>query len=139
MNEKLTVGNRLRLSGYDWNPSWLQEQKYRTATIIRFIPGQNDSPAVVAHLDAPISVDGVTGEIVVLELRYQGASWDSTNPVHIELCDFEPEAKTWKDRRQGKWISRTRRTRSYKPLNWWSDRRLGSKEILGTGEVAPGG
>lgn len=105
MSEKLTVGDRLRLSGgYDWNPSWLQEQKHRTATITGFIPGQKDAPAVVAHLDTPISVDEVTGQVVVLELRNQGSSWDRTNTVHIELCNFEPEAKAWKDRRQGKWI-----------------------------------
>jgi hypothetical protein len=90
--------------GYDWNPSWLQGQKYHTATITRFIPGQNDAPAVVAHLDTPISVNDVTSQVVVLDLRYQEASWDRANTVHIELCDFEPEAKTWKDRRQGKWI-----------------------------------
>ncbi|HXU17785.1 MAG TPA: hypothetical protein VN708_21815 [Terriglobales bacterium] len=76
----------------------------RKATITRFIPGQNDAPAVVAHLDAPISVGEVTGQVVVLELRYQGASWDSANTVHIELCDFEPEGKTWKNRPQGEWI-----------------------------------
>lgn len=73
------------------------------ATITRLIPGQNNAPAVVAHLDAPISFDQVTGRVVVLELRYKG-DWGRANTVHIELCDFEPEAKTWKERRQGKWI-----------------------------------
>ena len=74
------------------------------ATITRFIHGQNESPAVVARLDAPISMDQITGQIVVLELRYKGAGWDHANTVHIELCDFEPESKAWKDRKQGKWI-----------------------------------
>src|SRR5579872_2266387 len=98
MSEELAVGDRLRLSGgYDWDPQWLREQQYRMATITRFIPGQNDAPAVVAHLDAPISIDQITGQVVVLELRSKGASWDGANTVHIELCDFEPEAKTWKD------------------------------------------
>lgn len=105
MSQKLTVGDRLRLGGgYDWNPPWLQGQQHCMATITRFIPGQNDAPAVVAHLDAPISIDEVTGRVVVLELRYKGAMWESANTVQIELCDFEPEAKTWKERRQGKWI-----------------------------------
>lgn len=105
MSEELTVGDRLRLSGgYDWEPQWLQGQQHRMAAITRFIPGQNDAPAVVAHLDAPISIDQITGQVVVLELRYKGVRWDHANTVHIELCDFEPEAKTWKDRRQGKWI-----------------------------------
>jgi hypothetical protein len=105
MNEDLTVGDRLRLSGgYDRDPQWLQGQQHRMATITRFIPGQNDAPAMVAHLDAPIAIDQITGQVVVLELRYKGASWDRTNTVHIELCDFEPEENTWKDRRRGKWI-----------------------------------
>jgi hypothetical protein len=105
MSEKLTVGDRLRLSGgYDWAPQWLRGQQHRIAAVTRFIPGQNDNPAIVAHLDAPVSIDEITGRVVVLELRHQGASWDRTNTVHIELCDFEPEEKTWKDRRQGKWI-----------------------------------
>lgn len=103
MSEELTVGDRLRLSGgYDWGPQWLQGQQHRMVTITRFIPGQNDAPAVVAHLDAPISIDQITGQVVVLELRYKGARWDRANTVHIELCDFEPEAKPWKDRQQGK-------------------------------------
>lgn len=105
MSEKLIVGDRLRLSGgYDWDPQWLQGHQHRVATITRFIPGQNDTPALVARLDDPISIDEITGQVVVLELRYRGANWDHTNTVHVELCDFEPEEKTWKDRRQGKWI-----------------------------------
>ena len=66
--------------------------------------GQHDAPAAVAHLDAPISIDQMTSQVVVLELRYKGASCVCSNTVHIGLCDFEPEAKTWKDRRQRKWI-----------------------------------
>jgi hypothetical protein len=105
MSDRLFVGDRLRLrGGYDVEPAWLQGQHHHTATITRFIPGQNETPAIVAHLDAPISLDQVTGQVVVLELRYKGASWDEANTVHIELCDFEPEPKTWKARRQGKWI-----------------------------------
>lgn len=105
MIQNLSVGDRLRLSGgYEIDPPWLHGQQHRTATVTRFIPGQNDAPAVVAHLDSPITSDQLTAHIVVLELRYEGASWGEENTVHIELCDFEPEPKTWKDRRQGKWI-----------------------------------
>ena len=85
-------------------PAWLQGRQHYMATITRFIPGQNDALAVVAHLEAPVSIDQATGQVVVLELRYKGATWGEANTVHVELCDFEPESKTWKDRRQGKWI-----------------------------------
>ena len=105
MSEELSVGDRIRLSGgYEIEPAWLQGRQHHTATITGFIPGQNHTPAVVAHLDALISVDQIVGEVVVLELRYKGARWDKGNTVHIELCDFEPESKPWKDRRQGMWI-----------------------------------
>jgi hypothetical protein len=57
MSENLSVGDRLRLSsGYDMDPPWLQGQQHRTATITRFISGQNDAPAIVARLDALIFI-----------------------------------------------------------------------------------
>jgi hypothetical protein len=105
MNGKLAVGDRIRLSGgYDMEPAWLQSRQQYMATVTRFIPEQNDAPALVAHLDTPVSIGEVAGQVVVLELRYKGATWGDASTVHVELCDFEPEPKTWKDRRQGKWI-----------------------------------
>jgi hypothetical protein len=41
---------------------------------------------------------------LVPELRYAGAKWEETGTVHVELCDFEPQAKSWQDRKQGKWV-----------------------------------
>ena len=87
-----------------WNRHGYKAKQHYTATITRLIPGQNDTPAAVAHLDASISIDQITDQVLVLELRYKGASWGETNTVHIELCDFEPESKPWNDRRRGKWI-----------------------------------
>ena len=70
-----------------------------------FIPGQNKKPAVVAKLDHPITVENITGDIVVLELRYEGANWGKKHEtVHVELCNFDPEPKEWKDRKQGLWV-----------------------------------
>jgi hypothetical protein len=40
----------------------------------------------------------------VPELRYAGAKWEETGTVHVELCDFEPQAKSWQDRKKGKWV-----------------------------------
>jgi len=71
----------------------------------RFIPGQNETPAMVVRLDQPTKMDGVTADLAVLELRYLGASWRSGETVHVELCDFEPESKPWKDRRRGIWVA----------------------------------
>jgi hypothetical protein len=103
---QLSVGDRVVLSdGYDFEPPWLQGNPPSSAgSIISFISGQNDTPAAVVRLDQPITVNNVTGDILVLELRFAGATWSSHNIVHIELCDFTPEPKAWKDRRQGLWV-----------------------------------
>ena len=103
--DALRVGDRVQLSGgYDMEPKWLNGETSRLATLLKFIPGQNETSAAVVELDTPISVDGLTGRVLVLELRYKGASWGPSNTVHIELCDFDPESKTWQQRKQGKWV-----------------------------------
>jgi hypothetical protein len=105
VEEALSEGDRVRLSGgYDMEPQWLQGQTHYIGRVSRFIPGQNDTPALIVELDSPISIKGTTGLILVLELRYVGAKWGATNIVHVELCDFQPEAKSWQHRKQGKWV-----------------------------------
>lgn len=86
------------------DPTWLCGRDAYTGTCISFIKGQNERPAAVIELDEPITVDGTTGKIVVLELRYVGARWVKRETVHVELCDFMPEDKSWKDRKRGKWV-----------------------------------
>jgi hypothetical protein len=102
------IGNTIKLSGgYDYKIRYLEKSKasFRLGTVIGFIEGQNDKPALVARLNEIISGEKITGDIVVLELRHTGVSWTESNlSVHIELCDFIPENKPWKDRRQGEWI-----------------------------------
>ncbi len=101
----LQIGDRVRLSGgYDMEPAWLSGMPFIQGTVMGFIPGQNDRPAAVITLDAPITAEGKSGDTLVLKLRYAGAEWASTETVHVELCDFPPEPKRWQDRRQGKWV-----------------------------------
>lgn len=105
MSEALVVGDRVRLSGgYDYEPRWLPYGQSYMGTLVAFMPGQNSEPAAVVKLDAPITVDAVTGEMLVLELRYKGASWRETETVHVELCSFIPEARPWQERERGKWV-----------------------------------
>jgi hypothetical protein len=102
---ELELGSRVELSGgYDFVPSWLSGKASITGEVAAFIPGQNDTPAAVIRLDTPITADGVTVEVLVLELRYVGATWNTSGVVHVELCDFSPEPKRWQDRRRGKWV-----------------------------------
>ena len=101
----LKVGDKVRLSGgYDMEPKWLEGKNYYAGTVMEFIPGQNQTPAAVVKLDHSFTADDTTGDIVVLELRYEGATWNEKGTVHVELCNFEPEAVSWKSRKQGKWV-----------------------------------
>jgi len=105
MPQALSVGDRLRLSGgYDYEPRWLPNGQSYFGTLVAFIPGQNAIPAAVVQLDRPINVDEVIGEVLVLELRYKGAMWKETETVHVELCPFFPESRSWQHREKGKWV-----------------------------------
>jgi len=105
MTGKLDIGDRLQIGGgYDMEPQWLDGRRYYSGTVKALIPGQNDMPAVVVALDKDALFENYSGKYLVLELRYAGAAWVETGTVHVELCDFEPEAKPWQDRKQGKWV-----------------------------------
>ena len=101
----LEQGDRVFVSGgYDPDPQWLGGRDGFAGTIERFIPGQNQEPAAVIRTDSPVSASGVTGNVLVMELRWVGATWRSGAVAHVELCDFEPDAKPWQNRRQGEWV-----------------------------------
>lgn len=85
-------------------PSWLSGGPGYAGTIEHFIPGQNEKPAAVIRTDDRIEANGVTSDLIVMELRIVGSTWQSGAVGHIELCDFEPEPVRWQDRRQGEWI-----------------------------------
>lgn len=101
----LEVGDRVLVSGgYEANPGWLGGRDGLPGTIERFIPGQGRVPAAVVRTDDPVAAGGVTGSILVMELRWVDATWHSGAVAHIELCDFQPEARPWQERRQGAWV-----------------------------------
>lgn len=101
----LGEGDRVFVTGgYDPEPAWLAGGEGYAGTLERFIPGQNDEPAAVVRTDTPVTAEGTTGELLVMQLRWVGATWHSGAVAHVELCDFEPEAKPWGERRQGAWV-----------------------------------
>jgi hypothetical protein len=105
MAGKLNVGDRVQVGGgYNMEPPWLDGRQYYSGTVKAFIPGQNDMPAVVVVLAEDAVFEDYAGKCLVLELRYAGATWEETGTVHVEMCDFEPEARPWQERRQGKWV-----------------------------------
>jgi hypothetical protein len=102
----LTVGDRVRVSGgYDYQPDWLAGGTGYTGTVVAFIPGQNEREAAVVRFDEKLVLADAEGQYAVLELGHVGSSWATAQPrIHIELCDFEPAARRWQDRRQGAWV-----------------------------------
>ncbi len=101
----LRPGDRVFVSGgYDPEPAWLAGGRGYAGTLERFIPGRSEQPAAVVRTDVPVTVGGVTGEVLVMELRWVGASWHSGAVSHVELCDFEPEPKSREERRHGAWV-----------------------------------
>lgn len=102
---KLEVNDRIWLSGgYDPELKWLGQSQGYYGTVESFMPGQDREPAVIIKLDNKITVENTIGDILIMDLRWEGAKWGEQGVVHLELCDFVPEHKSWKDRRQGKWI-----------------------------------
>lgn len=79
-----------------------------------FIPGQSELRAVVIKLDEELVLPAgagasrgseVRGRFLVLELGHVGTDWTTPHPrIHVELCDFEPEARRWQERRHGAWV-----------------------------------
>jgi hypothetical protein len=107
LTKPLQVGDKVELSGgYDYNPIYLKSPpaSKRSGTVIQFIKGQNEAPAAIVKLDQKISGENIAADIVVLELRHTGQTWQEPTPVHIELCDFMPEDKAWEDRKKGEWV-----------------------------------
>lgn len=118
LSRPLQVGDIIELSGgYDYDPIYLKNPPAtkRNGTVIQFIKGQDEEPAAVVRLDQLISGEKITGDIVVLELRHVGQTWQEPTPVHIELCDFIPEDKTWKARKQGEWVEAAASIKLIKP------------------------
>lgn len=102
---RLREGDRIRLyGGYNVEPKWLGGKKACFGRCLGFIAGQGKQPAALVELDEALTFDSTSGKYVVLELRYTGSRWGKRENVHIELCNFVPEDRAWKDRKRGEWI-----------------------------------
>ena len=79
--------------------------------VISFIPGyEPETLAAVVKLDSPLSHDGITGDIVVMELRYEGATWESGAPpgaqtVGLDLYTEIPERSMAGEHPSNGWTS----------------------------------
>ena len=106
LGEAPNPGEKIHLAGgYFHEPDYLRESpEGYTATVVKYIPGQNNTDALVAKLDQPLSGNGSIGSYVTLKNRYTNAKWCGEGIVQVELCNFEPEDTAWEQRRKGVWI-----------------------------------
>lgn len=101
----LKEGDRVFVhGGYSMRPEWLNGRIGYEGTLERFIPGQNNTLSAVIRTDEQVITKEGAGHILIMSLRYEGASWQSGAVAHIELCDFEPDSTHWQDRRKGAWV-----------------------------------
>ena len=91
-------GDRIRITGgYDDDSPLRRGSGELRGTVITFVSGyEAASPAAVVRLDTPLTIDGLTSEILVMELRYESASWargePGTQTVGLALCSEMPSA-----------------------------------------------
>jgi hypothetical protein len=107
------VGTRISIGGgYDFEPAWLGGRDEIVGSVLKWIPGQNETPACVVELEEPITATGDvrgrreerTGRYLVLQLRYTGQVWQDEGKVHVELCESEPADAVWPNRAIGAWV-----------------------------------
>jgi hypothetical protein len=109
----LKVGDKIQLfGGYDFDPIFLKNPpaEYRYGTVISFIKNDNRTNAVV-RLDQAITGEEITGDILVLSLRYVDQTWQEPSPVHIYLCNYLPRDN---EQVNGEWVEAAATLRLYK-------------------------
>jgi len=90
-------GDRIRITGGYEVDSLLRRIGEVRGTVVSFVPGCEPAiPAAVVRLDSAIAAEGITGDILLMELRYAGASWDigvfRFQTVGLDLCSEMPSA-----------------------------------------------
>ena len=104
MTQELKIGDRVRLSGgYDQGSDWLGGLASISGVVTAFVPA-GEAPAAVVNLDEPFVSESVTGDWVVMQLRWVGSRWVDEGVVHVQLCDVEPERKAWAEGQHGRWV-----------------------------------
>ena len=88
MDSELRAGRRMCVwGGYEPAPEWLAGGVGYFGAFVEFVPGGRGGRAAVVRLDRSISVGGVTGQLIVIELRDPETGWRSGETVAVDLCD----------------------------------------------------
>ena len=106
--KELNVGDQVEISGgYDYEIRWFKNiEAGKVQGIVRAIFGKEESKTnVIVELPEKIKVDDFNGKYLVLSARYEKQeNTETSGTVHLELCDFYPESKSWEERKHGEWI-----------------------------------
>lgn len=87
------------------DPKWLCGKSHYLGTVIGFLARNGvDSHDAIVRLDETITIDGFTGDILVISLRYVGAKWTDTETVHVTLWENIPDADAWDKDSRSHWI-----------------------------------
>jgi hypothetical protein len=100
-------GDRLWLfGGWDRNPAWRGVNDSVVATVEDvLLAGDGGQARLLARLAQPLTLNGVTGELLLLSLRYRGAEWSDAGICHIVLCAEPPgPGKWWEDKSRFTWV-----------------------------------
>ena len=95
-----TIGDKLKLSGgYDYC-QWLCGRDHYIGTVIDYI-NRNNNTYIIVKVENMIKFEDKVGDILVLNLRYEGANWsgfgDGDERIGIGLCSNISEAKGMKE------------------------------------------
>jgi hypothetical protein len=87
----LSPGDQIWLAGgYEMEPRWLLGGNGYSAVVLRYFDDEHRQKNLLVGLQKPITLKGVTGSILCLTLRYEGAKWCGEEVVHVSLCSEEP-------------------------------------------------
>jgi len=92
--------------GRERTPAWRKGTDTLVATVEDILVGGEGGEArLLARLSRPLTVNGVTGDLLLLSLRYRGAVWSDAGICHIVLCAEPPgSGRWWEDKGRFTWI-----------------------------------
>ena len=105
--DEMKPGDRIWLfGGWERNPAWRKGSDNLLAIVEEIVVADDGGQGrLLTRLSQPLTVNGVTGELLLLSLRYRGASWSDAGICQIILCAERPgSGKWWEDKTRFAWV-----------------------------------
>lgn len=103
----LRIGDRIRLSGgYDNKPTWLGARTSIEGVVLTFVESSGAaSRSAIIKLGSALSAEGLSSDLIALDLRYKSARWGQHELVHVRLLNEMPGGEDQsRALLNGKWI-----------------------------------